>query len=310
MLVLLVAFELAYYLLIVQTGIVEFYSSNIYLLATLPLGGIFGSIISIYIQKHKENILSFFIFVQLLISLFYPDLSPLLLFLLGLSAGVISVIMIDLLKYAKAFELGIALSISYTIGTLLFNQSVEDRGILAIGLSVIILIASRYISSTHLKKTESSEHALSIMLVWVLLDSALFEALSRDEVISIWRDGFSIEIVLFHIVGVILALSLKFSNRKNEMIILLLFIISYLLYYLKLPYLLSAVYPIAISYYNIVILQTILNKELKKIAVYMLFIAWFASGFGLLIALNELVFYQVLLFVFLLYKIMKNKKGS
>ena len=310
MLVLLVAFELSYYLLVIQTGIVEFYSSNIYLLATLPLGGVVGSLISFYIKKHKENILSFFIFVQLLISLLYPDLSQVLLFILGLTAGIISIIMINLLKYAKPFELGMALSISYTFGTLLFNCNVADRGVLAISLSLVVLVASRLLPSKEFKTVDSSEQGLIVMLVWVLLDSTLFEALSRDNNISIWRDGFSIEIALFHILGVILALSIKLSNRTREIVILSLFAMSYLLYYLKLPYLLSAIYPIAISYYNIVILQTILKKELKTIAVYMLFIAWIASGLGLFIALNGLVFYQIVLFLFLLFEILKNKKGS
>lgn len=38
-----IAFELCYYLLIAQTGIVEYFSSNILLIAPLPLGGIIGS---------------------------------------------------------------------------------------------------------------------------------------------------------------------------------------------------------------------------------------------------------------------------
>jgi len=310
MLVFLVAFELSYYLLIVQTGIVEHYSSNIHLLAILPLGGIIGSILSSFIKKRKRDTLSFFIVLQLLISLFYPNISQLLLFVLGLSAGVISVLMIDLLKKLKAFEIGVALSISYTIGTLLFNYDVSLRGTLAIALSIAVLIASRFLPSENLSRESISKHNIIVMLVWVLLDATLFETLSRDEVISIWRNGFSLEIAFFHIVGVVLALSLKLSNRANEIIIVLLFIMSYLLYYLKLPYLLSAIYPIAISYYNIVILQTILKKEIKDIAIYMLFIAWISSGLGLFIALNDLVFYETLLFLFLVFEILKSKKRS
>jgi len=305
-----VAFELSYYLLIVQTGIVEYYSSNIYLLATLPLGGIIGSILSSFIRERKQDILSFFIILQLLISLFYPNISQLPLFVLGLSAGVISVLMVDLLKKLKAFEIGVALSISYTIGTLLFNYDVSLRGELAIVLSIAVLIASRFLPSENINRESRSQHSIIVMLVWVLLDATLFETLSRDEVISIWRDGFSLEIAFFHIVGVVLALSLKLSNRTNEIIIVLLFMMSYLLYYLKLPYLLSAIYPIAISYYNIVILQTILKKEIKDIAIYMLFIAWISSGLGLFMAVNNLLFYETMLFFFLAFEIFKSKKWS
>ena len=304
------AFELSYYLLIVQTGIVEYYSSNIYLLATLPLGGIIGSISSSFIKKKKRNILSFFIFIQLFISLFYPNISQSLLFVLGLSAGVISVLMIDLLKKLKAMEIGIALSISYIIGTLLFNDDVALRGELAIFLSTVVFIASRFFPRENMPREDNSTHSIFVMLIWVLLDATLFETLSRDTVVSIWRDGFSLEIAFFHIVGVVLALSLKFSNRVNEIVIVILFMMSYLLYYLKLPYLLSAIYPIAISYYNIVILLTILKKDLKHIAVYMLFIAWISSGVGLIMALNNLVFYETLLFFFLVFVIFKSKKGS
>ena len=309
-LIILVAFELSYYLLIVQTGIVEYYSSNIYLLATLPLGGIIGSIFSSFIKEKKRDILSFFIFLQLLISLFYPNISQQLLFVLGVSAGVISVLMIDLLKKLKPFEIGVALSISYTIGTLLFNYDVSLRGDLAVLLSVVVLVGSRFLPKEDIHREDSYRHSIVVMLIWVLLDATLFETLSRDTVISIWRDGFSLEIVFFHIVGVVLALSLKLSNRVNESVILLLFIMSYFLYYLKLAYLLSAIYPIAISYYNIVILQTILKKDLKTIAIYMLFIAWVSSGLGLFMALNGLAFYETILFFFLVFTIFKSKKGS
>lgn len=54
-LIFFIAFELCYYLLIAQTGIVEYFSSNIFLIAPLPIGGIIGSLLSYIIKTNSHN---------------------------------------------------------------------------------------------------------------------------------------------------------------------------------------------------------------------------------------------------------------
>jgi len=285
MLISLLSLELSYYLLIIQTGIVEFYASDIFAILTLPIGGILGSLLSPYTKISSENKLTFFIAIQLFVSFFYPNLSAFMLFILGFSSGVISVLMIHKLKSASRYEIGVALSISYVIGTLLFNYDIDERDVIALLFSLIVLIASRFLPKEFIVQDLRYNHKILTMFIWVLLDATLFEMLSRDSGISIWRDGFSYEIAIFHVIGVFLALSIKSTDLYRSIVIFVLFFFSYLFYYLKEPYILSAIYPIAISYYNIVILQTILKKDIKTISYYMVFIAWLATGLGLELAL-------------------------
>jgi len=284
--VFLLSFELLFYLLIVQTGIVEFYNSDIFTLALIPIGGVLGSLSTLFMHGESEKKLSFFLLVQLFISFFYPNLSQFMLFILGFSSGVISVFMIHELKKASSIELGVALSLSYVIGTFLFNTEVAERRVYALLFTFIVLIASRLLPSEKKEFEVFRTYPLWMMSLWVLLDSTLFELLSRDSSFSIWRDGYSFEIAFFHVLGVVLAFILKFSLKQKELFILMIFFLSYLLYSLNEAYLLAAVYPIAISYYNIAILQTVLKKPLKIIGIDMIFIAWIASGMGLFLALN------------------------
>lgn len=67
----------------------------------------------------------------------------------------------------------------------------------------------------------------------------------------------------------------------------MLFALSYLFYFLQEAFILSLVYPFVISYYNVVILQTLIKKDLKTISIYMIFIGWLASGAGLFTALES-----------------------
>lgn len=50
-LIFFIASELCYYLLIAQTGVVEYFSSNLFLIAPLPIGGIIGSLLVSYIKN-------------------------------------------------------------------------------------------------------------------------------------------------------------------------------------------------------------------------------------------------------------------
>ncbi len=298
-LILFVAFELSYYLLIIQTGIVEHYLSDLKVISVLPMGGVIGSLLSFSLTMKNENKILFFIALQLFVSFFYPNISMGLLFVLGVSSGAIATLMINELKKAVASDIGLALGVSYAMGTLLFSYDVSQRGLIAITFSAVVLLSSRFLPKEILKNTNAQEHSLLVMMLWIFLDSALFETLSRDAFIPIWRLDFSYEIVLFHLVGIVLALSVNISKRRTEWLILGLFALSYLTYFLKEAYVLSAIYPIVISYYNVVILQTLLKKDLKTIGIYMIFTAWLASGAGLIFALSGLIGFIPAITIFL-----------
>ena len=49
-LILFISSELCYYLLIAQTGIVEYFSSDIIAIAPLPIGGVIGSFLTYYLK--------------------------------------------------------------------------------------------------------------------------------------------------------------------------------------------------------------------------------------------------------------------
>jgi hypothetical protein len=116
----------------------------------------------------------------------------------------------------------------------LFNYDVSQRGFIAITLTLIVLIASRFLPQNPENKSKSdSKHSLFLMVLWVFLDSALFESLSRDVSISIWRDGFTLEIALFHIIGVVCALYFKIEKNQKELFIITLFALSYLILFFK-----------------------------------------------------------------------------
>ena len=307
-LILFIASELCYYLLIAQTGVVEYFSSNLFLIAPLPIGGVIGSLLVSYIKIDFRNRISLFLIIQLIMSILYPNFNMYTLFILGFAVGSMAPLIINEVKKTSLLELGLALSISYVTGTLLFNYEVEQRGVIAIILTSITLIASRFLpQNPENKSTLDSRHSLFLMLLWVFLDSALFESLSRDVSISIWRDGFTLEIALFHIIGVVCALYFKIEKNQKELFIITLFALSYLFYFLREGFILSLIYPFVISYYNVVILQTISKKDFKTITFYMVFIGWIASGAGLFVALENLILFVPIVLLIALIKIMTRE---
>jgi hypothetical protein len=298
-LIFFVSFELCYYLLIAQTGIVEFFGSDLTVIAYMPLGGITGSILSVYINYDIKKKILFLTFVQFCVTFFYPGFNSLLLFILGLSVGGMAPLIIYSLKKAAPNDFIVILSISYLVGTSLFNTPVQERAVLGIIFSLIVLLS---VFKTGEKKYPQEEGQLSypvfMMMLWVFLDSALFESLSRDIQIPIWRGGYSFEIILFHITGVVFAVKLQLGHKLKEMMVILLFALSYLFYFLREPLLLSIVYPFVISYYNTIILQEITKiKDIKKIGLIMVFIGWGASGAGLYFALEDLMIYIPAIFL-------------
>ncbi len=58
---------------------------------------------------------------------FYPDYWAIMLFILGISVGALAPLLINELKKASMFELGLALSLSYGVGTFLFNYEPANR---------------------------------------------------------------------------------------------------------------------------------------------------------------------------------------
>lgn len=311
-LIIFISSELSYYLLIAQTGIVEYLSSDIFAIAPLPIGGVLGSLLTYYLKISNKSKISLFLFLQLIMSFFYPNLSILMLFILGISVGALAPLLINELKKASLIDLGLALCFSYVLGTFLFSYEASLRGNLAIVLSTLTIISSYLLPK---RKTPSEnlenyqEFSLFIMVLWVFLDSTLFETLSRDITISIWRDGYSFEIALFHIIGVFVALKYKIQKQIKELFIILLFALSYLFYFLEEPFLLSLVYPFVISYYNVAILKTIIKKDLKVISIFMIFIGWIASGLGLIIALIGLILFVPILFL-IAFLIVINEQQS
>lgn len=306
-LIFFIASELCYYLLIAQTGIVEYFSSNLFLIAPLPIGGIIGSLLVSYIRIENKNKISLFLIIQLVMSFIYPHFNFITLFILGIAVGSLAPLIINEIKKTTFIELGFALSISYVTGTFLFNYDVSQRGIIAIILTTITLVCSRLLPTKENKETINNNHSLLIMILWVFLDSALFESLSRDISISIWRDGFSFEIALFHVIGLVCALYFKIDKNQKELLIVTLFALSYLFYFLREGFVLSLIYPFVISYYNVVILQTIIKKDFKTITFYMIFIGWIASGAGLFVALENLILFVPIILLIALLKIMTKE---
>lgn len=306
-LIFFIASELCYYLLIAQTGVVEYFSSNLFLIAPLPIGGVIGSLLVSYIKIDIKNKISLFLLMQLFMSFLYPNFNMLTLFILGFTVGSMAPLIINEVKKASFLELGFALSLSYVTGTLLFNYEVENRGIIAIILTTITLVSSRFLPTNKTKEKSTQEFALLMMVLWVFLDSALFESLSRDITISIWRGGFTFEIALFHVIGVFCALFLRIEKNQKELFILTLFALSYLFYFLKEGEILSMVYPFVISYYNVVILQTISKKDFKTITFYMIFIGWMASGLGLFVAIANLILFVPIILLIAIFKIMLSE---
>ncbi|MDD2886991.1 MAG: hypothetical protein PHY66_04240 [Aliarcobacter sp.] len=303
-LILFIASELCYYLLIAQTGIVEYFSSNLFVIAPLPIGGVIGSIVVSYIKIDVKNKISTFLIIQLIMSFLYPNFNFLTLFILGFAVGSMAPLIINEIKKATLLELGFALCLSYVTGTFLFNYEVDDRGIIAIVLTTITLIASRFLPKEELNQSSNQEFPILMMVLWVFLDSTLFESLSRDVTLSIWRDGFSFQIALFHVVGVFSALYFKIEKNQKSLLIISLFALSYLFYFLREGFILSIIYPVVISYYNVVILQTIVKKDFRTITFYMIFIGWVASGAGLFVALANLILFVPIVLLAIILKIM------
>jgi hypothetical protein len=231
--------------------------------------------------------------LQLYISLFYPNYNYFDLLLLGLAVGFMAPLGIYLFKAKQQKELFFALAIAYTTGTSFFMFDVDLREPMAV-LFTVVALGTAFILKDYKVEIESKTLSYPFvsylpLMLWLFLDSNLFETLSRHEGIDIWSKETSL-IMIFHLSGLVAAYYVKISNIKQHFFILALFSSSYLFSYIEMPILLSIVYPFTISYYNVVVFTT-LSKEsdLSKLAFMMIFVGWIASGLGLAVAISRIL---------------------
>ena len=285
--------ELGFYLLIAQTGIVEVFHSDLSAIAFLPIGGVLGTYLVAKIEMPFRLLGVILLGVQTLLALFYPHYTQIELFILGFVVGALSPIIIKKLQNATPLDLLTALGSAYMVGTLLFPSDPASRLWIALLLSLFALVGFAFDRSRAGRFALKSQGGITslpvwIMVLWVFLDSALFETLSRQSDMAIWRGEYMSEIVVGHLLGVVAAVSVRIGIEQRVKIVIAGFLLSYVLYLLHLPLVLSIVYPIVISYYNVTILEEIVRLEsFSKIALAMVFVGWSASGAGLFVALHH-----------------------
>lgn len=281
----LFASEFTFYLLILQTGIVEYHHSVMSEIWMVPVGGILGIIASIFLYKERQLLIPFLLFSQLLLSLHYASANGIELFLLGLISGLTAPMLIS--GIGRFWVVVVALALSYTYGTYYFDVPALDRTDIALFLSLVALFSSLFYNMKRLEKRSRSisVYRMGSIFLWLLLDAALFETLSRDSIMSLWGNAnFTWHIILFHIIGLVVAYMAR-DWKHNNTLLLTLFTLAFTLYALKWQGALSMVYPFVISYYNVIILRTLMRLPYVLVAIMALSL-WMASGLGLLVALN------------------------
>lgn len=293
-LILLLGFELSYYLLIVQTGVVAHYNSDLILLFPMFAGGVFGTLLGgqawwkINNPIHKIMIA---LALQLILSFSYPNYNIFTLLLLGIAVGVMAPLGIYLFKAKQQKELLLALAIAYTIGTYFFTSTVDSRMLVAVFFTMIALFSTlvlrKYRVDSDAKVISHSFLSYLPLMIWILLDSNLFETLSRHTNLDIWSN-YTFTIIAFHLFGLVAAYFIQAAKLKKHIFIAILFMGSYTLSYFELTFALAMLYPFTISYYNVVVFTT-LSKEMSiaKLAFMMIFVGWIASGLGLVMALSK-----------------------
>lgn len=290
-LVIVLASQLLYYLLIVQTGVVGAFDSHLHDIFTLPIGGVMGSLLSAYWRHDNLRQELFFMFgTQMMISWMYPNYSLGLLLVLGIVVGYTTPIMLHVFRGQSKKSLALGLGISYAIGTALYSYPFEERWIIAVVLPVISIFAL-YFSVLSPKVTEHKTplnwKMVGVMMMWIFADSALFETLSRSGEMDIWS-RFTALIITAHLFGVYLAYRYAKPLMHSSMIIVALFVLSYGLYYLHQPLVLCVIYPIAISYYNVLVFRELTQmRDIRSIGIAMVAVGWGAASVANFIALEH-----------------------
>jgi hypothetical protein len=279
--------EFTYYLLILQTGIVEYHHSNMAELWMVPAGGIIGIISSIWIYKQSTWVMPLALFIQLIISFHYAYATSIELFILGYISGLTAPILIY--NITRLWLAVVGLAFSYTLGTLLFPIHASMRTDVALSLSILALISSLFINFKKSKNTKNNHltlYSMGSVFLWLLLDASLFETLSRNSYMHLWGDShYTLGIIIFHIIGLIIAYRLR-EWKYTDITLLILFALSYFFYSIEEKVVLSVLYPIVISYYNVIILYKLMKLHYFVLAIMSLSL-WGASGLGLFIALSE-----------------------
>ena len=306
---LLFTLEFTYYLLILQTGIVEYHHSNMTEIWMIPVGGIIGIISSIWLYKYASWLMPLALFIQLLLSIDYAQANGAELFILGYISGLTAPILIYNIKYLWIAVIG--LSFSYALGTLLFHIDAIMRTDIALTLTLVALFSTLFIHFEKTKLTIATDltlYSMGSIFLWLLLDASLFETLSRDSYMSLWGDShYTFTIILSHSLGLALAYRLR-EWKYTDATLLILFVVSYFLYDTQEKTLLSIVYPIVISYYNVIILYKLMKLNYVMLAVMSLSL-WGASGLGLFIALSgHFILAWVVLFFLVILILLHNKK--
>lgn len=288
-LVIVLSSQLLYYLLIAQTGVVGAFDSRINDLFTLPIGGVLGSLLSAYWRHHSIKIELCFLFgIQIMLSWFYPNYSLGILLVLGFVVGYTTPLLLYLFGAQSKRQLALGLAISYAIGTALYTYPFSMRGDLAILLPLLSVVALRF---THLSPVARPVIStldwgvVAMMMLWIFADSALFETLSRSGDMDIWS-RYTALIITSHLAGVYLAYRYGSSLIRQGWIVWLLFVLSYTLYYFHQLIGLAIVYPIIISYYNVLLFRTLIEmRDIRLLGLAMVGVGWIAASAANAVAL-------------------------
>lgn len=288
-LVIVLSSQLLYYLLIAQTGVVGVFDSHIHDLFTLPIGGVLGSLLSAYWRHYGIKMELCFLFgIQVMLSWFYPNYSLGILLVMGFVVGYTTPLLLYLFGAQSRLQLAMGLAIAYAVGTALYTYPFALRGDIAIILPLISVVALRF---THLTRVEPSAvsklegRTVAMMMLWIFADSALFETLSRSGNMDIWSH-YTLLIITSHSAGVYLAYRYGKSLVRQGWTVWVLFILSYALYYVDQPLGLAIVYPVVISYYNVLLFRTLVEmRDVRLIALAMVGIGWIAASAANAVAL-------------------------
>jgi hypothetical protein len=292
----LLGFELSYYLLILQTGIVEYFNSDLFTLLPMFVGGVLGTILAGKTWPKIDNPLHkiyIALSLQLALSFLYPNYNTFTLGLLGISVGLMAPLGIYLFKGAYQTKFLLALAIAYTSGTYLFTTSADSRMWMAVSFTSFALLSALILKNYKVQSdtrggTNSYISYIPLML-WIFLDSNLFETISRHEGLNIWSSYTNI-IIIFHLIGLVVAYYIRLEDKKQHIFIALLFLGSYIFSYLEIPLALAIIYPFTISYYNVVVFAALSKEQsLSKLSFMMIFVGWVASGAGLGLALTKIL---------------------
>ncbi len=281
-LVIVLSSQLLYYLLIAQTGVVGACDSHIHDLFTLPIGGVLGALLSA-LWRHRaiSQELTFLFGVQMIVSWFYPNYSLGMLLVLGFVVGYTTPLLLYVFGAQSRLHLAVGLAFSYALGSAFYTWPFAERDVIAVVLPLISLVAlwfARPASIPDPAERSFDWHGVGMMMLWIFADSALFETLSRSGDMDIWSE-YTLLIIASHLLGVYLAYRYGRELLSQTGVIWGLFALSYLLYGLKQPVALAVVYPIVISYYNVLLFQKMVAmRDIRLIALSMIGVGWIAAS--------------------------------